>query len=118
MRIDLPWPPSINRYWRSPMALRGRVLVSEEGKRYKAMVRRAVLASRSTAFSDLDRLCVEILAYPPDRRSRDLDNILKPLIDSLMGAGLFPDDSQIDRILITRQAIAKPGRVEVSIVPT
>jgi crossover junction endodeoxyribonuclease RusA len=115
MTITLPWPPSMNRYWRSVAQLRGRVLVSEEGRRYRRIVKTHVLAARLTAFSDLDRLDVTVLAYPPDRRARDLDNLLKPLVDSIMAAGVMPDDSQIDRIEITRKPIAKPGRVEVTI---
>ena len=48
------------------------------------------------------RLSVLINAYPPDRRKRDLDNILKSLLDALQHARVYPDDSQIDRLTIIR----------------
>lgn len=115
MKIVLPWPPSMNRYWRSVTQLRGRVLVSEEGRRYRRLVKANVMAARLTPFGDMDRLDMTVLAYPPDRRNRDLDNLLKPLVDAIMVAGLFPDDSQIDRLEIRRQPVAKPGRVEVTV---
>ena len=38
---------------------------------------------------------IRIDAFPPDRRRRDLDNILKPLLDALEHGGAFCDDSQI-----------------------
>jgi crossover junction endodeoxyribonuclease RusA len=65
-------------------------------------------------FDENTRLSVSILAYPPDRRKRDLDNVLKSLLDALMHAGVYSDDSQIDKLTISRN---KPldGRVIVSI---
>lgn len=61
------------------------------------------------------RLAIEILAIPPDRRARDLDNILKSLLDSLVHAGVVQDDSQFDAIAIARRPPEKPGRVEIKI---
>jgi crossover junction endodeoxyribonuclease RusA len=40
-------------------------------------------------------LKVEIEAWRPDKRKRDLDNLLKAVLDSLAHAGVFEDDSQI-----------------------
>jgi crossover junction endodeoxyribonuclease RusA len=40
-------------------------------------------------------LCVEIEAWRPDQRRRDLDNLLKATLDGLAHAGVFEDDSQI-----------------------
>lgn len=48
------------------------------------------------------RLSLFICAFPPDRRRRDLDNLLKCIGDSLQHAGLYKDDSQIDCIYIKR----------------
>lgn len=61
------------------------------------------------------RLAVEVEAYPPDRRRRDLDNIGKALLDSLEAASVFEDDGQIDDLRIVRCDVAKPGRVVVRI---
>jgi crossover junction endodeoxyribonuclease RusA len=58
-------------------------------------------------------LRVEIEAWPPDKRKRDLDNILKSLLDALTYAGIWEDDSQIDDLRIYRATIG--GMVKVRI---
>lgn len=45
---------------------------------------------------------VDIVAYMPDRRRRDLDNILKSLLDSLTHAGVWDDDDQVHDLRIRR----------------
>jgi crossover junction endodeoxyribonuclease RusA len=79
------------------------VLLSEQGRRYRRVVKSYLRAATDLPqVTDLDRLALTIAAYPPDRRKRDLDNLLKPLIDALMHAGAFPDDSQLDLVAIGR----------------
>ena len=41
-RYVLPWPPSLNRYYRS---VNGRVLISREGRQYRADVQMRLLGS-------------------------------------------------------------------------
>ncbi|EGW70928.1 crossover junction endodeoxyribonuclease rusA, partial [Escherichia coli O91:H21 str. B2F1] len=48
------------------------------------------------------RLAIKIIAEPPDKRRRDLDNILKAPLDALTHAGLLMDDEQFDEINIVR----------------
>lgn len=62
---------------------------------------RACYAYRGLFVSE-DSIKIRIKAYPPDKRRRDLDNLLKSLLDSLQHAKLFPDDYQIDRLAIQR----------------
>jgi len=99
MTIDLPWPPSANKYWR---IVNNRVVTSRAGRRYQRDV--ADLVWRQTSL-DRMRPCgtrkitrLVITAYPPDRRRRDIDNIIKPTVDALKLAGMFDDDSQIQAI--------------------
>ena len=47
---------------------------------------------------------------------RDLDNILKSLLDSLDHAGVFDDDEQIDELHVLRAGVEKPGNVAISLV--
>lgn len=63
----------------------------------------------------MGRLSITIKAYPPDRRARDLDNVLKILIDSLADAGQFLNDSQIDKLLIERMEVIKGGQLLIEI---
>jgi crossover junction endodeoxyribonuclease RusA len=63
----------------------------------------------------MGRLAIKIAAYPPDRRRRDLDNILKALLDSLTFAHVIEDDSQFDFISIARRDVIKDGAVQITI---
>ena len=57
-----------------------------------------------------------MLVFPPDRRRRDIDNLPKAVLDSLEFAGVFENDSQVDRLLVLRQGVEAPaGRIELLI---
>lgn len=105
--VRLPWPPSVNTYWRS---VNGRVLISRTGREYRAAVSRIDLPRFGAA-----RLAVTIDAYPPDKRRRDLDNLPKSVLDAMQHAGAFDDDSQIDRLTIERHAPCEGGYLSVTL---
>lgn len=115
--LSLPWAPSVNGYWRSIMSgpLAGRVLISERGRAYRKAVAQAVLEQRVPVRMLTGKLAVEIHALPPDRRARDLDNLLKGLLDSLHHAGVIRDDSEIDDLRIRRFAIRPGGELQIRI---
>jgi len=94
----LPWPPTVNTYWRS---VAGRVLISAAGRQYREAIADLALTERWKRHGS-DRLKVEIEAWAPDKRRRDLDNVLKSLLDSLTHAGVWDDDSQVDDLRIYR----------------
>lgn len=116
--ITLPYPPSINAYWRN---VGGRVLISANGRRYRRAVGDAVLlgigAGQIAAEPLPGRLAVLVEAAPPDRRKRDLDNITKALLDALTHAGVWLDDSQIDDLRIVRRGPERGGCVVVHVMP-
>ena len=94
--LQLPWPPSVNRYWRH---VNGRVLISREGRAYRKVVAAACHGVRGLGGA---RLGVDVVLQPPDRRRRDIDNVLKSLLDALEHAGVYDDDGQIDRLMVHR----------------
>lgn len=99
LTIELPWSPSMNHYWRNVPG-KG-TLISAAGRTYRKAVADCVLVQRA-AKQLTGRLEVRIYAFPPDKRRRDLDNLLKPLLDALTHAGVWLDDEQIDDLRIRR----------------
>ncbi len=108
--LTLPYPPSVNHYWRRVGA---RTLISREGRRYRTDVCALLAAGGGAPLRG--RLALRIEVCPPDRRRRDLDNVQKAVFDSLQHAGVYEDDSQIDRIEIDRGQVVAGGRVVVEI---
>lgn len=89
--LTLPWPPSTNRIWRS---VGTRVLLSREGRQYRAEVAAVVMQARVQGFGR-QKVRLSIEAVMPDNRRRDLDNLLKAANDAMQAARVFEDDSQI-----------------------
>jgi len=108
LKATLPYPPTVNHYW---LLGNKRLYISPEGRQY----RRRVAGILVGAPTFLGRLSVEIGVHPPDHRKRDIDNVPKAVLDALQHAGLFDDDNQIDRLVVARAGVAKPGAVEVRI---
>lgn len=108
--LDLPYPPSVNHYWRRVGA---RTLISRGGQRYRKDVCAALAADRVPPMEG--RLAVRVVVRPPDRRRRDLDNVGKALLDALEHAGAYRDDAQIDRLMFERGEVMPLGGVTVEI---
>lgn len=106
MSVHLPWPPSVNKIWRMA-TINGapRMLLSAEGRKYREAVLTTALACYGSVRPLEGRLRVHLLACPPDRRRRDLDNVAKAILDALTHAGVWNDDEQIDVLRIERQAV-------------
>lgn len=96
IELTLPWPPTVNTYWRS---FEGRVLISKKGREYRKAVADQVLIQRANKQIDY-AVKVEIKAYRPDRRRRDLDNLLKAILDSMTHAGVMQDDALIEDLRV------------------
>ncbi|EFA5323135.1 RusA family crossover junction endodeoxyribonuclease [Escherichia coli] len=108
----LPYPPTVNTYWRR----RGSTyFISEAGKRYRRDV--ALIVRQQRLKLNLSgRLAITVIAEPPDKRRRDLDNILKAPLDALTHVGLLIDDEQFDEINIVRGQPVSGGRLRIKII--
>ena len=57
---------------------------------------------------------LEIFAAAPDRRARDIDNLIKPLSDAITQAGIVSDDSMAQSVYATWEAEpVKGGAIRV-----
>lgn len=115
MIATLPYPPSINHYWRR---VGPRTLISREGRTFRRNVC-ALLGGggppiRKPPAGGRIALCMD--AFPPDRRRRDLDNLIKATADALQHAGVYEDDSLIDLLLVRRRHAVACGRLDVQVV--
>lgn len=117
MRLTLPFPPSGNKYYRhlnkGPLA--GRTLISEDGRAFRRAVDSVVRQARARKALAMP-LEVRIAVYPPDRRKRDLDNLLKATLDALQASGVYLNDNQIDSLSIYRAERVPGGQLEVEIL--
>ena len=110
LTLRLPWPPSVNTYWRHIVINgRPRTLISKAGRQYKTHVQ--LIASRYGPF--VKPIAMWIHAYPPDRRKRDIDNILKAPLDSLEKAGVYKNDSQIVELHAFKHEPVKGGYLDI-----
>lgn len=110
-RIELPWPPGNNHLF---SVFRGRKIKSKKGREYAEAVTQQIIKANQQ-YQLAGRLKVKILAYPPTRARRDLDNLFKAPLDSLTKAGVIADDSLIDDVRMVRCEVVKGGKLEIII---
>ncbi len=103
----LPWPPTVNTYWRS---VNGRNILSKKARQYKKDV--AVCLNKMDMQGDLS---VTIECFMPDKRRRDLDNLLKPLLDVMGEYKVYEDDSQICDLRIFKGTDGDKGTVRIKV---
>ena len=101
--LELPWPPSVNHYYRY---VGPRVLISREGRRYREKIISLLRENNVKTYNGLVDVTLE--AYPPDNRRRDIDNILKSLLDAFTHGGLWKDDSQVVGLSIRKRDSMPP----------
>ena len=107
-RLELPYPPSVNHYWRR---VGPRTIVSRGGRAFRERVC-AILAAQGVR-PRAGPLAIDVRIHPPDRRRRDVDNVLKSLLDALEQGGAYHDDSQIARLAIEKREPIKNGKTIV-----
>lgn len=106
--LELPYPPSVNHYWRRVGA---RTLISRRGRAFRQAVCSILAAHGVRPLDGPVELVVDV--FPPDRRRRDLDNLQKALLDALAHGGAYHDDSQIARLTIQLRHVVPAGKVRV-----
>jgi len=111
IHLDLPYPPSVNHYYRH---VGPRTLISREGRMYRERVAAVVTADGVRPLRG--PIEVRIVVHPPDRRRRDLDNVLKSLLDALEHAGAYRDDDQVVRLRAEKRHPTAGGRVIVTLL--
>lgn len=119
LKYRLPWPPSVNHYWRHVVINgRPRTLLSKEGRDYKIKAVDAVKNQRHGHSVPLSgRIAISVTLFPPDKRRYDLDNRIKAIQDSLTAAGVWEDDNQVKVLHLEEGEVVKGGSCIVHIAP-
>jgi crossover junction endodeoxyribonuclease RusA len=134
LALTLPWPPSVNSYWQPfvvPMTQpeiarfratgippRPRVTMTLTGRArtFRFQVEALVCKKYGIKPPLLNQpLRLDVTLRPPDRRTRDIDNNLKGLLDALTHAQVWTDDSVIEEMAVTKNRPTRGGAVEVII---
>lgn len=110
IEIDLPFPPSINSYYRRTGK---RILISKKGRAYREKVC-SILANIGHEIL-VGPLKVHLELYPPDNRKRDVDNYQKCLLDAMEKGKLYVNDNQITVLETRKCEPVKGGGVIVRI---
>lgn len=115
--VELPYPPSVNHYWEPCVYKKRGKIVRGRRKSEKALqfiAAMELLARRKNAV--IGRVGVLLTVFFPDRKVRDLDNLLKGVLDGLVAAGVMLDDSQIhDLHVVNSGEIVTGGKIVVSV---
>ena len=107
--ISIPFPPSVNHYWRRS----GQTMhISAAGKAFKAEVAKQIADGIGEVDVLTGRIGIQIELFRGDRREYDIDNYPKSVLDALKGV-LFQDDRQVDWLVVKRREVTPPGFCEV-----
>lgn len=118
MKLTLPFPPSVNSYWRAPNKgpLAGRHLISADGRIFRSNACAAVIEQLRRIPKPISvELSVSVVLFPPNRARRDLDNYLKALFDALTHSNVWVDDSQIKHMDVSWGPVMPNRSAEITI---
>lgn len=109
--LELPFPPSLNVYWRN---FRGRMVLSQKGRDYKQAIAEYVSENNIPKYGE-QKLKITMILQPRDKRKIDIDNRIKCVLDSLQDAGVFDDDFHVDELHVMRGEQVKGGKLLLTI---
>lgn len=95
MRLTIPYPPTTNTLFTNMRGGKTRIKTD----RYRTWLRAAgneILAQKREQISG--SVSFTLTAAKPDKRKRDLDNLLKAPLDLIVQMGLIEDDSEVVKI--------------------
>jgi crossover junction endodeoxyribonuclease RusA len=116
LSFTLPWPPTVNHYWQRRKG--GGYCLSKAGKTFRENAIAAIWHTSEGRPRLIEcRVAVAARFYPPDHQERDVDNVLKPLLDALQHAGVIRRDFQVTDLHAFRRGADPPGRVRLHVIP-
>lgn len=109
-KFTLPYPPSINGYWRS---FRGRQIISKRGREYVNLVANEMLDLDLHSEMIGGDISFEMTINPPTLRKYDVDNFTKGVFDALTKCNFWVDDEQVQKLTVRKGVKLKGGSVDI-----
>ena len=108
--VMLPYPPSVNKYWLNAKGGKHKY-IQKDGRIFREKVREICSQTKPI----VGQIQLTVLLAMPDNRIRDLDNILKALLDGIVKSGIIADDDSriVPEIIVKRVGKIKGGKVIV-----
>ncbi len=122
IELTLPWPPSVNKTWvpipRNKWGRKSKVglMLNPKVKDYRLNVISVACKERWFKKGLKGQLFAKIILTPSRRGIYDIDNRLKTPFDALKLAGLYEDDSQIEKTFISKAPVKSPGKIEITFI--
>lgn len=112
-KIELPYPPSVNHYWGQKGKIR---FLTAKAKQFRQEVVQIILDEAKDIDYD-GPVKLDITLYPPDKRKRDIDNTLKPILDALEHANVYTNDVNVHELSVRKKPFEgrDKARAEVGI---
>lgn len=105
-----PYPPTTNKIWRK---FNGHMVLSQEARAYKATIE-ALARDVDNGFQSHDLVGVTLHVYRP-RKTGDIDNVAKLILDGMQGV-TYPNDNQVIELHIYRGDDKANPRIEVQVI--
>lgn len=105
LTLTLPWPPSVNTYWRH---VNGKVLLSKAGRAYKANAMAAIFDDCNGHVETIETkplVVVVELFNPCGVHTWDVDNRHKAVLDALQKSAVVKNDSQFRAVLLIDRGV-------------
>lgn len=121
--FTLPYPPSVNDHLASVAyrdkksgKMRARQISTKVWRAYLKNAAKEIWAQRKQQIYG-GMVEVNIAIYPPDRRHRDTDNVLKAVFDSLTKGGVIRDDYYIQKHRVERHDDQLLNYIKITVLP-
>lgn len=115
IKLQLPFPPSVNAYWRHVVIGKSaRAIISARGRKFRQAAL-LILESQKKSATICGHVSVALTLYPPDKKKRDLDNYVKAVLDVITCGKIWEDDSQVKKLSLAWGETRKGGLVQVDI---
>lgn len=112
IEFTMPWPPSINGYWRT---FRNRQIISKRGREYRSNAIAHLIDINLYNKKLSKSLSVELVLNPPTLRRYDIDNFNKALFDALSHGKFWVDDEQVIELRIIKGIKVKGGNIQLKV---